>query len=223
MNPHSRWRWRGSSAPDGSSSSSTGGSASRPTAMFTRWRLPPDSSPSSSSARSASAVCSSIRCDRRLEVVDLLQAREQAQVLRDGELHVDGGLLRDPADPAVGVGPLLLDRAAVGLADAGEHRQQRRLAGAVGADDRQQLAASDLEAHVAHRLAIAEALADALARRASARRAAVVVVVTPGGPLLAAQLVADRLAERVERRAAARRRSRAASGALDVLRHRRPR
>ena len=61
MNSHSRSRWRGSSAEDGSSSSSTGGSASRPTAMLTRWRLPPDSLPSSSRARSRRPVWSSMR------------------------------------------------------------------------------------------------------------------------------------------------------------------
>ena len=43
MNSHRRSRWRGSSAALGSSSSSTSGSASRPIAMFTRWRLPPES------------------------------------------------------------------------------------------------------------------------------------------------------------------------------------
>ena len=99
MNSHSRSRWRGSSAEDGSSSSSTGGSASRPTAMFTRWRLPPESLPSSSRARSRRPVCSSIRVDRRLRVGDLLQPREQPQVLGDRELRVDRRLLRAPSRP----------------------------------------------------------------------------------------------------------------------------
>ena len=60
-NAHSRSRWRGSSDDDGSSSSSTGGSPSSPTAMLTRWRLPPDSLPTSSPARSREAGLVSIR------------------------------------------------------------------------------------------------------------------------------------------------------------------
>jgi hypothetical protein len=60
-NTHRRSRWRGSSDAEGSSSSSTSGWPSRPIAMFTRWRLPPESRLTSSPARSASAVCSSIR------------------------------------------------------------------------------------------------------------------------------------------------------------------
>ena len=150
MNVHSRWRWRGSSAPDGSSSSSTGGSASSPTAMFTRWRLPPERLASSSSARSCEARLLEHPLDGRVGVLDALQPREQAQVLRDGELRVDRGLLRHPADALVRVGALLRHRPGVRRPDPAEHRQQRRLARAVGPDDREQLAARDLEAHVAH-------------------------------------------------------------------------
>ena len=49
MNAHSRSRCAGSSAAEGSSSSSSGGSPSSPTAMLSRWRLPPESLPVSSS------------------------------------------------------------------------------------------------------------------------------------------------------------------------------
>ncbi len=57
---------RGSRAEVGSSSASTGGSAIRPSATFTRWRLPPERRSTRSSARSRSPVCSSIRCHRGL-------------------------------------------------------------------------------------------------------------------------------------------------------------
>src|SRR5215211_8663639 len=61
MNSHRRSRWRGSRPALGSSSRSTSGLASRPIAMFTRWRLPPDSSATWSRARSRRPVSSSIR------------------------------------------------------------------------------------------------------------------------------------------------------------------
>ena len=66
--------------------------------MLTRWRLPPDRRPTSSPARSRRPVCSSIRVDRGLDVGDLLQAREQPQVLGHRELRVQRRLLRHPAD-----------------------------------------------------------------------------------------------------------------------------
>ncbi len=67
------------------------------------------------------------RRDRAVEVGDLLQAGEQAQVLRHGEAPVQRRRLRDPAHL-----PRHRDRSLVGLADPGEDRQERRLAGPLG-------------------------------------------------------------------------------------------
>ena len=100
--------------------------------MFTRCWLPPESRPTSSPARSREVGLLEHPRDRRLDVRHLLQPREQAQVLRHRELRVERGLLRDPAD--------LLGRQRDGARArrqrAGEDLQQRRLAGAVGPDDR---------------------------------------------------------------------------------------
>jgi hypothetical protein len=108
--------------------------------------------------------------DGGVHVGDLLQSGEQAQVLRDRQLRVDGGLLRDPADLA----RRARHRAGVRALDAGEDRQQRRLAGAVGADDRHQLARHGGEAHLAQRDPLAVALREAgrgeCGRRRSLRR-----------------------------------------------------
>ncbi len=52
--------------------------------------------------------------------------------------------------------------AAVGLLDALDHAEQRRLAGAVGADDADDGAGRHLEAQVVHQQPVAEALADAV-------------------------------------------------------------
>ncbi len=68
--------------------------------MFTRWRLPPESSATWSSARSRRPVRSSIRSTVAVGVVDLLQPGEQAQVLGHRELAVHGRLLGHPADLA---------------------------------------------------------------------------------------------------------------------------
>jgi len=94
------------------------------------------------------AVCRASAA-RRIGSSDVLQAGEQAQFCSDRELGVHRRPLRDPADPRRRPGSLV-DRAAVGPLRLREDRQQRRLPGAVGPDDRQQLAAGDVEAHVAH-------------------------------------------------------------------------
>ena len=65
----------------------------------------------------------------------LLQAGEEQQVLLDRQPPVERRLLGNPADFPLGQ----VDLARVGLGDPGEDREQRRLAGAVGADHRQQL------------------------------------------------------------------------------------
>ena len=98
------------------------------------------------------------RLHDRLGVVGALESGEEPQVLGDGQPAVERRLLRDPADLAVGD----RDSAGVGRVDPGEDRQQGRLAGAVGADHRQQLALGGLEAHLAKGEALAVALGEVL-------------------------------------------------------------
>jgi hypothetical protein len=78
---------------------------------------------------------------------DLLQPREQAQVLAHRQLRVDRRLLRHPADLAA------VERHPSGRRPqrAREDLQQRRLAGAVRSDDRQQLAGRRAERDVLER------------------------------------------------------------------------
>ena len=90
-------------------------------------------------------------------------------VLRDAQRADEAALLIDHGDAGVG-GALLvqagdrraveLDRAAVRLIDAGDEVHERRLAGAVLADQRVHLAAPDLERHVVDRAHAGESLDD---------------------------------------------------------------
>ena len=94
-----------------------------------------------------------------------------ADVLLDVEAAEDRGFLREIADaepralihrqrgdiPAVE-----MDVAAIGLDEAGDHVEHRRLAGPVGPEQADGFAAPDVEAHPAHNLAAAEALLDAM-------------------------------------------------------------
>src|SRR5262249_55879092 len=77
-----------------------------------------------------------------LRVVLALEPREQLEVLARREPSVLGRPLRRPAD-ARALAPL--DRPDAGLERAGEQRQERRLARAVRADERQRLAVPQLE------------------------------------------------------------------------------
>ena len=99
-------------------------------------------------------------------------------VLRDGERgnehemlvhHPDARVDRLRGAPAGDIAAEHFDRARIGRIDAREDAHQRRLAGAILADQRVDLALHHLERCVAHRLAIAEALRDA--RHAHGERA----------------------------------------------------
>jgi len=89
------------------------------------------------------------------EVVEHGHAPEQGDVLegaRDAELG-------EPARGQVGdVASLERDAAAVRMVEAADHVEDGRLAGAVGADDRQDLALLGLERHPRHGLHAAERL-----------------------------------------------------------------
>ena len=71
----------------------------------------------------------------------------QVDVLAPGELRMEAGADLEQAPDA----PADLDAPARRRGDAREHLQQRRLAGAVAADDPEHLALLDLERHVAER------------------------------------------------------------------------
>ena len=98
--------------------------------------------------------------------VDAVELGVQAQVLLGGQVAVERRVLEDEADVAADVVALAHDvvagdaRAARGRArERAEHVDRRRLAGAVGAEEPEDLAGGDLEAHAAHRLDLVEGLA----------------------------------------------------------------
>ena len=157
-NSQRRSRWRGSSPDDGSSSSSTGGPGEEADRDVHALLV--------AAGQGADLVVAAVREPGLLEhlledgigVGHPLEAREEQQVLGHGQAPVERGLLRHPADLAGGAA----DLARVGVADPGEDREQRRLAGAVRADHGEQLAPVRHEGDVAQGPALAEALAQPL-------------------------------------------------------------
>src|SRR4029077_10037755 len=94
----------------------------------------------------------------------------EVHVLDDVEVVAESEILIHDLDPepagvlravAVNLAPLEQDLAAVGRVCPGDALDQRRLAGAVVADERHHLAGADLEVDVAQRLDGAEGLGDA--------------------------------------------------------------
>src|SRR5262245_1138003 len=104
-------------------------------------------------------VAAHLQQPARHDVVEHGHALEQRHVLegaRDAELRY----LRRLEPRAVGAGEA--DVSLGGLVEAADHVEQRGLAGAVGPDDGEDLAALDLQAHVLERQQRAEADADGL-------------------------------------------------------------
>ncbi len=97
-------------------------------------------------------------------VLERGQVREQADVLERPRDAALGDLVRLEPGERLAVEDEL---AVVLLIDAGQHVEETRLAGAVGADQPVDLAVADREAHVRERVDAAEALADSLRRRAA--------------------------------------------------------
>ena len=101
------------------------------------------------------------------------QVRDNVEVVAEREVLVNG---RDSEPGRIGGTrdrhglPLEAETALVGRMDAGDHLDQRRLAGAVVADEGDDLAGTNLEVDVLQRLDRAEALADALQREQRAVR-----------------------------------------------------
>ena len=91
------------------------------------------------------------------------QVVEHGQVLEEGDVLEGAGQAHggDPVGtPAEDVLPQQLDRALLGPVDPRQHVEERRLAGAVGSDDGEQLARPDLEADPVDRLDAREGQVD---------------------------------------------------------------
>ena len=150
------------------------GSCTRPRAISTRRRMPPDRFFTCASRHSR-------ELDRLEQLVDQLlalrarhavQLREDDQVLFDAQLEVARHRLRDDADRAAHAVGLLDDVEAVDERGARgrrqqrrQHADQRRLAGAVRAEQAEDLAFLDGEADAVDGGEVAELLDDAAGRR----------------------------------------------------------
>jgi hypothetical protein len=88
--------------------------------------------------------------------VEAERAPEEDEVLARGEVVAEGGVLRAVADP-----PAALERARVRGEQAGADAQQRGLAGAVLAHERDHLARAEDELGTVEHRPLAEALDDA--------------------------------------------------------------
>ena len=93
------------------------------------------------------------------EVVEHAHALEERDVLEGARNPALGNAARRQVGDVLA---LERDAPAVGPVEAADHVEQRRLAGAVGPDDREDLAPADLEAHVIDGHHPAEMLGDAL-------------------------------------------------------------
>src|SRR5437867_5034400 len=98
------------------------------------------------------------RSPSRHEVVEHAHPLEQGHVLEGAGDAEDGDVGRRKVRP---VSAVENDPSLVGVVEPADHVEQRRLAGAVWTDDGEDLAAADLDAHLAQRDERAEADADA--------------------------------------------------------------
>ncbi len=107
-----------------------------------------------------------ISLDRRPAVRHLVDAGDEVEVLEHRQVLVEAEALRHVADLAADFVRLgddvvaeALARAAVGLEEAAEHADGRRLAAAVGPEKAADLALGDLQVQALDHLEVAEALA----------------------------------------------------------------
>src|SRR6218665_2488260 len=201
-----------SSAPKGSSSSSTLGSTASARASAMRWRWPPDSCAGSRSASQSSCTsCSSsvtfcrvcawlggrprggraagqwrgVAVGQPVELHQLqqfglllpdlrlaraqaagLDAQAEGHVLEHRHVAEQGVVLEHEAHVALahmhagGVGAAEMDAAGVGRLQPGNDAQQRGLAAARGAEQGEQFARGNVQAHIAQRMEVAKLLAD---------------------------------------------------------------
>ena len=167
----SRSRVISSSAPNGSSISSSAGSNESARAIETRCCIPPESCHGWWSPKPVSSTRSSISFTRaaRRRLVPAEHLERQRDVLRDGPPVEQHGVLED--DPVVAVDARLRrrlavdrDRAGGRLDEVADHAEERRLAAPGRADQRDELAGLDLEVDLLERgdVAARERLRDVL-------------------------------------------------------------
>ena len=195
----SSFRTRASSAPNGSSSSSTLGSTASARARAMRWRWPPESWCGKRSAIQSSwtSFSSSVTLARICASLGPAGARPHPQaegdVLEDRHVAEQRVVLEDEADAALahvdigGVFAVEQDRAGIGHLEAGDDAQQGRLARARRAEQRHQLARRHVEVQVVADDRRAEALVEAthLDAHAAPAPAAFVTARPAEGPLAA--------------------------------------
>ena len=161
---HARRRASGSKPVVGSSRKTISGSPTSASPRSRRRRCPPE-------RRAHERVALLLEADELDDVADRPRLRvvagEQREILGDGEAVVEGRGLEDDADPLAPVetrgGRVLAEhghRPAVALAVALEDLDGRRLAGAVRAEQPEDLALRDLEADSAQRLELLVGLAE---------------------------------------------------------------
>ena len=160
-------RVRGSRPVVGSSRKISGGCEIRLAARSSRRRMPPEKVEICLSRASVRPKRSSRSDGRAFDLAEdeALQATEEPEVLRAGEVLVDRGVLPGDADELadhVGV-PTYVDAEDAGLAavhrqQGGEHLEGGGLARAVGAEHAEDLAATYLEVDPVDRSEVAEGL-----------------------------------------------------------------
>ena len=159
-----------SSAPSGSSSSSSFGRLTRLRASATRCRWPPESWCGLRSANRSSCTSFSISATRSVASVPAHAVAQQpvGDVLLHAHVREERvGLEHHVGRPLVGrdaghVLPVDLDPARGRRLEAREHPQQRRLAAARAAEQAEELALVDVEADIVDGGEVAELLADLL-------------------------------------------------------------
>ena len=157
----SRLRTIGSTAPNGSSIRSTGGSAANARATPTRCCWPPESSAGYRRSRSRSSPTRSTSSATRAAGATLVpteQAGDRRDVLRDRAMREQADLLDHVADPEAelvrrlgpNIGAVDRDRPGRGFDEPVDHAQGRGLAAARGADEHDDLAARYLQVEGRH-------------------------------------------------------------------------
>ena len=149
-----RSRVSASSAPNGSSSSSTAGSRVSARASATRWASPPESVAGHASAWCLEADVAQ-RGERAGAALGPAPGDPEDDVLPDPRPGQQAGVLEAEGDAAVDV-----DGAVVAVVEAADGAQQRALAAAALADDDEDLARLDLEVDAGEHGSRAEAAAD---------------------------------------------------------------
>ena len=158
----------GSRPTVGSSRNSTRGECSRPRAISSRRFIPPENVRTMLARRVHSPTISITASDAVVDVGgrDAVELGVELEVLLGGQVLVEGLVLEDEADASPHSQPVgrprrtrrRAARPAVGAMQRAQHRDRRRLAGAVGPEEPERLAGCDVERDPAHGLDVVVAL-----------------------------------------------------------------